>query len=438
MMATHSRALQRAQMRAQKRSTIAVISALLATAALAPAAHAGEATPAPAGTCPAVHLVTTAGTSESNPADDPHSIDGFANGRNFTKTIADRYRNVTAWQTPYEASSGIIHSVGETRSTTLLPYSASKRQAVEAVTAHLSEVKNRCPNTKFVLSGFSQGAEVTGDALDNVVAGRGPITTADIAGAYLIADPKRSALTSEPATTNTGFRGTATRSGAILIPIDRGRPATRSEGAGGHRADNLYRPLAGKIRQICFGPDAVCASHPNDPAARIARYESEHTEVNPDYYKAVTLRSMLTDGSAARALGPRAGATLSAIMHADYKNIARQFTAASRAPGLTERQRATMRLMALELPAVMEASGITINTVRVTGNTDLDRLISLLRTIGTTDQGLGKLWGMVDFVPSHTAYFSGGMNTATIGGKPVDLWVERDLDALVRQNGARR
>lgn len=409
-----------------------------------PAATAGTAdepaTAAPADAkCAKVHLVTTAGTNESSPKDNPNDIIGLANGVNFTKNIADRYEDVSAWQTPYNASVGVLNSVSEPRGEKFYPLVISKAEGVAKVTEHLKVKKAQCPDIKFVLSGFSQGAAVTSDVLEAISAGKGPIQPDDVAGAYVISAPKRSPLRLGLATTNTGTRGVPTQAGAILIPVDQGIPPVGTRGVSGSKPSGAFAKLPGKVRQFCAPEDIVCSSYPDQPAAKVAAAEELRTEFHPDYHVAVSLQSMLNDGSAARALAPHASKILYAITHGEYTDIRNLFNTAARAPGLSKGQRATLRLAGMEMTDAMIASEVTIKETDITGNHDIDRLLALLESAKDPNHGLGKTLKLVGFVEEHTSYMGGGLfKEVTIGGVRVDRWIERDMNTLVRQYGVRR
>jgi hypothetical protein len=64
-------------------------------------------------------------------------------------------------------------------------YQSSKRQGVTALRARLSRTSAACPDTRFVLIGYSQGADVIGDTLSS-----GTVPAADRIGAVvLFGDP---------------------------------------------------------------------------------------------------------------------------------------------------------------------------------------------------------------------------------------------------------
>ena len=66
-------------------------------------------------------------------------------------------------------------------------YAASEKDGVARTEAVLA----KCPNSKIVLGGFSQGADVAGDVAWRIAHGKGPVPASSIAAVGLVADPKR-------------------------------------------------------------------------------------------------------------------------------------------------------------------------------------------------------------------------------------------------------
>ncbi|KAI1909615.1 hypothetical protein LOZ53_006413 [Ophidiomyces ophidiicola] len=60
----------------------------------------------------------------------------------------------------------------------IIPYDTNSAQGTQAVTRQLTAYVKRCPNSKIVMLGYSQGAHVIGDSLcgGGGVAGIGPVT----------------------------------------------------------------------------------------------------------------------------------------------------------------------------------------------------------------------------------------------------------------------
>ncbi|GAA4684979.1 hypothetical protein GCM10023197_46100 [Gordonia humi] len=93
------------------------------------------------------------------------------------KLSEDYTSSITVLYAGYEASA---FDKGKT-------YEASEKDGV----ARLTAVMKRCPDSKIVLGGFSQGADVAGDLAWEIGHGKGPVPASSIAAVGLIADPKR-------------------------------------------------------------------------------------------------------------------------------------------------------------------------------------------------------------------------------------------------------
>lgn len=221
--------------------------------------------------CSVVDIVIAAGTGEANSYDDPSDIYGLNNGTNFVANIVNKFEgDVTAWQVPYTASVGVLASFGKTRADRALPYGASKNIGIERASAHIADVKANCPDTKFIVVGFSQGATVSGDVTEMILNGEIPhVTEADLAGAYLIADPGRSALTGNVAITEGGVSGLESENGEILIPLDQSIPDAAKVGLTGARSQGAFAKGQGRVLSFCHNNDLACSTENNGLAQQV-------------------------------------------------------------------------------------------------------------------------------------------------------------------------
>ena len=121
--------------------------------------------PTPSASCPAVEVITAAGSGDAHPDDDPNFPRGFVVGTNFSKLAEQRFEGVRSWQLPYYGSAGIVGSNEKIGLPKFPNYAASAADGVEKVRARIDEVSAVCPQTAFALAGFSQGAHVAGDVL---------------------------------------------------------------------------------------------------------------------------------------------------------------------------------------------------------------------------------------------------------------------------------
>ncbi|KAJ3300833.1 hypothetical protein HK104_000026 [Borealophlyctis nickersoniae] len=131
---------------------------------------------------------------------------------------------------------------------TMVPYPASAAEGTEAVKSQLTDAASRCPTSKIVLLGFSEGAHIIGDAFGGGGGGHflGPktppmnasIIREHVKAVVLFADPRHNVA--EPFN-----RGTATKGG--LFPRDAEQVAALSE----------FKDL---IVGYCDRNDIICAS----------------------------------------------------------------------------------------------------------------------------------------------------------------------------------
>lgn len=136
-----------------------------------------------ASNCPIVDAVAVPGTTQTHPDADPAKPVGILGGileplkKHAKVTLATYY-------TPYAATI-----IGGTEGG---GYRASKNSGVDNVNAHIKAVTQRCPRTVFLLTGFSQGADVAGDIASAIGHGKGVIPANKLLGVALVADPSQS------------------------------------------------------------------------------------------------------------------------------------------------------------------------------------------------------------------------------------------------------
>lgn len=130
--------------------------------------------------CTDVLAVMTPGTWETTSDADPSVPVGMlAAVGNSLKTKYDN--KVEIFYTPYSASA---FDQGKT-------YGDSKATAIDAINDKVSTVAAKCPQTTFIFSGYSQGADATGDIASAIGNGKGPISADKVLAVGLLADPGR-------------------------------------------------------------------------------------------------------------------------------------------------------------------------------------------------------------------------------------------------------
>ena len=136
--------------------------------------------------CPSYEVLAAPGTWESAPSDDP--VDPTFNPQSFmlsiTQPIQGAYSpdDVKVWTLPYTAEFKNIQSMGE------MSYDASREEGTDTLLQEMEKTHSECPQTPFILAGFSQGAVIMGDVASEIGNGRASIPAGNIAGVTLIAD----------------------------------------------------------------------------------------------------------------------------------------------------------------------------------------------------------------------------------------------------------
>ncbi|WP_158240365.1 cutinase family protein [Mycobacterium hubeiense] len=137
---------------------------------------------AAAASCPDATVVAVPGTTETNPAANPRVPAGLLKKVVEPVKKATRPVRVTGMYVPYPAD--IIGSTANA-----LGYSFSRRQGVDNATKMIEEQSAKCPDTRYLLTGYSQGAHVAGDLAARIGAQQSPISADKILGVALLADP---------------------------------------------------------------------------------------------------------------------------------------------------------------------------------------------------------------------------------------------------------
>ncbi len=165
------------KLRARTASALAVALATAAPPLLyaAPIAHADD-------ICPAIYSVAVPGTTQTDPQADPTKPVGVL-GQILEPIRQHSKVTLATYYTPYPATI-----VGGTDGG---GYMASKNAGIDATNARLKLVADRCAKTVFILSGYSQGADVAGDVAAAIGHNRGVIPASRILGVALVADPSQ-------------------------------------------------------------------------------------------------------------------------------------------------------------------------------------------------------------------------------------------------------
>ncbi|WP_094275925.1 cutinase family protein [Rhodococcus sp. OK302] len=114
-------------------------------------------------------------------------------------------------------------------------YADSKADALTKAETVLSEVADRCSNTKFTITGYSQGADAAGDLASSIGNGSGPVTPDQVLAVGLLADP-----------------GAGTKGESVVGPKPSG------QGIADPRPQGMGK-LSGRVASICDPQDLYCS-----------------------------------------------------------------------------------------------------------------------------------------------------------------------------------
>ncbi|WKD59981.1 cutinase family protein [Corynebacterium caspium] len=140
--------------------------------------------------CPAVQVLAAPGTWESAADDDPYNPQANPNSfmLSITRPLQQAYPGgeVEVWTLPYPAEFRNVNGGMEQ-----LGYDDSRDQGINRTFAELNTKHSLCPLTRFVLTGFSQGAVIMGDIASEIGNGRTNIAPDAIMGVALVSDGRR-------------------------------------------------------------------------------------------------------------------------------------------------------------------------------------------------------------------------------------------------------
>ncbi|MDV6230535.1 cutinase family protein [Rhodococcus cercidiphylli] len=210
--------------RRRQRRTLSALTVLV-SAVLAAGTVPAHAAPAAttATSCAKYVAIMTPGTWETNPAANPSAPVGML--ATVGNALEQKYGNdIEVYYPAYAASA---FDKGRT-------YADSKETGKSAINNILTSA---CATSKFVLSGYSQGADAAGDVAAEIGNGRGVVPAARILGVGLVADP---------------HQGTA---GGTVVG-----PKVDGQGIGGVRPEG-FGSLAPVVKQLCNPTDLYCSTN---------------------------------------------------------------------------------------------------------------------------------------------------------------------------------
>lgn len=204
------------------RAVTLLVTAAVTTGSIALTAPA-IASAAPAG-CPTTFNLFIPGTWETADDADPSVPVGML--KPIADSLADKHGSAAQIYTlPYMARA---FDNGKT-------YADSKSDGLSKAKDVLTEIAAKCSDTKFTITGYSQGADIAGDLASEIGNGSGPVKAEQVLAVGLLADP-----------------GSGTKGEAVVGPKPSGKGIAdpRPQGMG---------KLSGRVASICDPKDLYCS-----------------------------------------------------------------------------------------------------------------------------------------------------------------------------------
>lgn len=215
--------------------------------------------------CPALEVLGIQGTGQSSP-NAPVNVDtGFLS--EVMKPMQQQAGSlVSRVYVPYEASFG---GAGPSTPGQNAPYAVSVQNAGNRAVKMMEETAGRCPNTKFALTGYSQGAHAVKGTLNMVLQGQTKIRPDQIAAVANFGDPGRPPGASL-------FPGKPGQTAPSAVPGTTGREVSKVRaasskapvggGIGPSKDQNVdLAKVAGRYASFCADGDLACDAPTNTP-----------------------------------------------------------------------------------------------------------------------------------------------------------------------------
>lgn len=267
--------------------------AALTLATLVPLAPVAQAQPwdLVAPSCTPVHVVQAAGTGFSHSWDPSARESLFDDHSSPAADLTEHFgaRTVRTYQVRYPASLGRLNALGSAsggiEGTEAATYGESVTLGADDAAREMRTVARNCPDTRFILIGYSQGAHLIGDVAAEVghgnVAGVGPD---QVAAVVLFADPGRSGVEKQrplaPAKLYAPApKGQLARGGELVNGGGSGDVPGRV-GLAGERALS-FAGLEGKVLSLCNAADMACSTDPDSALRELADVAMREEVVGP-------------------------------------------------------------------------------------------------------------------------------------------------------------
>ncbi|PXW25062.1 UNVERIFIED_CONTAM: hypothetical protein DES50_12310 [Williamsia faeni] len=252
--------------RSRRRTTNATLATTVVLAILSIGITPVDAEPLQSDKCPLLHVLAVSGTTESSSDIDPNLDTGLLSRVTIGAGSGAVPGTYSRQYVPYPASFGGA-TPGEDAT-----YEQSVKTGEANASKMLEEFANRCPDTDFALTGYSQGAQIARLVAQAIGAGSGPVPADRIAGVALFSDPGRAAgspnfpggptdqTTPDPAPGTSGTN-------VAQLSVTATPPA---EGGGIAPSDGkTFGELDGRVYSPCATGDMACSTPENAPIARL-------------------------------------------------------------------------------------------------------------------------------------------------------------------------
>ncbi|WP_063050074.1 cutinase family protein [Nocardia arthritidis] len=246
---------------------LAVAVATAGVAAAEPSVPAGPSTQIRLTTCPALYALGIQGTGESSPDAAPSTDTGMLSTvfRPMMAKASDTGLVDRAY-VPYESGFGGATAGG------VVPYWDSVSGGLTRLRSMAETVAAACPNSRFAVVGYSQGAHVASMFAQEIGQGRGVLPAERVAAVALFADPTRN----PGAPLFPGAPGKATPDPAPGTSGDRlesiaALPQAPATGGGiGPERDKAanFGALTGRVASFCAAGDLACDAPDGAPILR--------------------------------------------------------------------------------------------------------------------------------------------------------------------------
>lgn len=302
-------------------------SAVVVSAAQAPSADAQS--------CPAVEVIQIQGTGSSSQDKDPKQLKSMYPNYNFAERLVNKYPGqVRAWDVPYPSSiNTMFHLISNSGIPGQAPssehtFGQSVQMGVDWSTKRMEQTARECPNTKFVITGYSQGASAAGNVATAVandfVKG---VTSDDIVAVMLVADPGRSGNSQYDSWETTSTLYNEIPPGKMQRNLEIVAPEAVEGTVGWTGPRNLpMTGLYGKVLSLCDSNDIACTVKPGSILREVADTANltSNTFVNTDLGKKLSkgVNHFISNGG------------IDAVMAQDLNRAGQIFGGAVQASGL--------------------------------------------------------------------------------------------------------